>query len=270
MEGQTIAINKGGPSYENPPVSEVVCGLQFDDLQGWGTANFGEFWSVIRPDYPTAEDHPPLMRTVTKGPLGFEPQFSLLPPLRRVFFIDPTANFLMQVQSSRFLYNWRKVGDSDVYPRFDAVYGRFVAAWEKFVSFLGDAHFGAPRVEMYELTYINHIFDEGARFPRDIWDFLGFYEKSPSAITAMDASGMLMQFTWPLVGESGSLTLDVKHGKRASDGHDVLWVELTARGGVGAEIRDMGDWFGLAHDAIVNTFDKFTTEKGHALWRKRI
>ena len=270
MQDKTRQFGTHGPSFESPPVSEVVCGVQFSDLEGWSTVHFGGFWSDVSDRYPKSEDHPPVARVSLDTLPEFQPQFSILPPLRRVFFVDQVGNYLIQVQNNRLLHNWRKVKDDDIYPRFPVAYSKFKSAWLDFNRFLDSAKLAPPKLDFYELTYVNHITEQGAEFPRDIWEFLGFYEKSPNAITAMDASGMAMQFIWPLEGKSGSLTLDVKHGRRALNQQDVLLAELTARGSVSAQSENMDDWFALAHHAIVNTFEKFTTERGHKLWRRAL
>ena len=61
---------------------------------------------------------------------------------------------------------------------------------------------------IWELTYINHIVEKDARFPRDMWDYLGFYETSPEATTSKEASSMSMQIAWPVPDEMGTLSLD--------------------------------------------------------------
>jgi uncharacterized protein (TIGR04255 family) len=188
--------------------------------------------------------------------------------LRRVFFIKPPGNFLIQLQQTRLLHNWRKINDTDEYPRFDAAFEKFIWSWIKFNEFLESANLPSPKPEIWELTYINHIADNGARFPQDVWEYLGFYEKSPQATTAMEASAMTIQFAWPLPDNIGILSLDVKHGNRVDDRREVLLMELTARGAATADGTEMSSWFGIAHDAIVNTFDKLTTNRAHELWGK--
>ncbi len=41
---------------------------------------------------------------------------------------------------------------------------------------------------------------------------------------------MSMQIAWPLPGEMGTLSLDVKHGNRVNDQKEVLVLEFTVRG----------------------------------------
>ncbi len=263
-----MTISGQRPHFARPPVIEVVCGVQFDGLDSWGSPHYGKFWDCIGSDYPEFEEQPPLGRVRLAGSSPKEVQFSPLPPLRRVFFVQPPGNFLIQVQQNRFLHNWRKVKDNDEYPRYDVAYDRFRKFWEVFKRFLGDTKLPAPQVDAFELTYINHIIADGASFPRDVWNFLGFYERSPQATTAMEATGMQINFTWPLPGELGLLTMDVKHGHRTVDQKEILLLELTARGKAREGEKGMDAWFEVAHDAVVNTFDKLTTETAHQVWRK--
>lgn len=256
------------PHFDRPPVIEVVCGIQFEALEGWQTPHYGQFGRLLAEEYPEFEDRSPLPTLRLEPAPGGQPQVFPLPPLRRVFFVKPPGNFLIQLQENRFLHNWRKVRDEDEYPRYDAAYDRFVRYWQEFRQFLVDVHLPAPRPEIFELTYINHIMAEGAAFPRDVWTFLGFYEKRPEATTAMEATGMMMHLMWPLPKGMGNLTLDVKHGNRVTDQKEVLMMELTARGRAPGDAARMEEWFDVAHDAIVNTFDELTTKHAHQIWGK--
>jgi uncharacterized protein (TIGR04255 family) len=256
------------PHFARPPVVEVACGIQFAGLEQWRTPHYGQFWAKIQQDYSETEDHPPLARVQLDATPVFEAQLSPLPPLRRVFFIKPPGNFLIQVQQNRLLHNWRKVLDGDEYPRFDAAFEKFIWSWERFNEFLSSANLPSPKPEIWELTYINHIVENDARFPRDVWDYLSFYERSPKASAATEAAAMSIQFAWPLPDQMGTLMFDVKHGNRVNDQKDVLVVDLTARGTTKEGPADMHSWFSVAHHAIVNTFDKLTTDRAHKKWEK--
>jgi uncharacterized protein (TIGR04255 family) len=255
------------PHFRKPPVVEVVCGVQFSSAAEWQTTHFGSFWESMRGEYPEFEDHPPLEKLRIGGEPSL-PEIRALPPLRRVFFIQPPGNFLMQLQPDRILHNWRKITESDQYPRFEAAYPRFVSSWQKLKAFTASANLPEPLPDAFELTYINHIGRAGAKFPRDVWDFLAFYETTPKAVIAKESSAMAMHFGWPLPDEAGILTFDLKHGVRASDENEVLLIELNARGKATTGGRSMDEWFGIAHRAIVNTFDALTTEAAHTLWEK--
>jgi len=254
------------PHFAHPPVVEVACGVQFEAIEQWRTPQYGQFGATIRDKYPETEDHPPLPRMRPEATATFDPQWSSLPPLRRVFFISPPGNFLIQLQPNRLLHNWRKVLDGDEYPRFDAAFEKFMWAWKEFRTFLSVSGSQPAKPEVWELTYINHIVRPDARFPKDMWAYLAFYPETPQATTAKEASSVSMQIAWPLPDELGTLALDVKHGNRVVDQQEVLVLDFTARGPANDDPEAMKKWFGVAHDAIVNSFEKLTTKEAHAKW----
>lgn len=257
-----------GPHYRRPPVVEVVCGVQFTGVDGWRTPHFGSFWQQIRGEYSEFEDQAPLERIRLDAATPPQPQISPLPPLRRVFFIQPPGNFLIQLQQNRILHNWRKVSESDEYPRYRTAYSKFVSCWNQLRKFTASAGLSEPQPDVLELTYINHISKSGTKFPRDVWDFLAFYERTPKAVIAKESSAMAMHFGWPLPNNMGALTFDLKHGLRPNDESEVLLIEFNARGKAKDHGRGMNTWFDIAHGAIVNTFDALTTDSAHELWEK--
>ena len=48
------------PSFQNPPVVEVVLGVQFDAIKALGTPQIGLLWQEFREQLPKTEDQPPL------------------------------------------------------------------------------------------------------------------------------------------------------------------------------------------------------------------
>jgi uncharacterized protein (TIGR04255 family) len=254
------------PHFERPPLNEVVCGVQFEPIAGWQTSHYGLFWSRIRADYPRCEDQPPLPRLRLDG--DGEPEFQVgpLPPLRRVFLVHESQNYVIQIQPCRFLHNWRKIKDSDAYPRFEEAFLRFTEYWGRLCEFLLELKLPAPKPEAYELTYLNYISAEDMFFPRDVWRFLNFYKSVPLSASSAQPTGMSLTFVWPLPGVQGELHMVSRHGRRIPDGKDILLVEFTARGRAGATEADMKSWFATAHESIVHTFVALTTEEAHALW----
>lgn len=256
------------PHYQRPPVVEVVCGVQFSGAEGWRTPHFGNFWQQIQDEYQEFEDRPPLERIQLDHSTPAQPRLTTLPPLRRVFYIQPPGNFLIQLQPNRILHNWRKIHDSDEYPRYGIAYSKFLNAWAALKGFASSARLSEPLPEFFELAYINHIFKEGAKFPRDVWEFLAFYDQTPRAVVANDSSALAMHFEWPLPNQWGVLTFDLRHGVRPGDEREVLLIELNTRGKVSRDGPRMDEWFDAAHHAIVDTFDRLTTGFAHELWEK--
>ena len=157
------------PHFDKPPVIEVVCGVQFEALELWKTTHYGQFWSKIKTDYSETQDVAPLVTVNLEPNVQPEPLWSQLPPLRRVFYIHPPGNFLIQLQANRFLHNWRTVKDTDEYPRFEAAYERFTKYWREFRHFLAEVSLPEPKSQIWELTYINHIIGEGGRAFRGMY-----------------------------------------------------------------------------------------------------
>jgi uncharacterized protein (TIGR04255 family) len=259
------------PDFTSPPLTEVVCGLQFAPIPGWTTAHYGLFWSRIKAKYPSSEDQAPLPRVKLEeleSPLEFS--VAILPPLRRVFYCTEPANYLLQVQPNRFLHNWRKLKESDDYPRFPDAYLRFTERWSDFRSFLGDSELAPPTVQLFELTYANVIGRRGAIFPRDVWQYMNFYKELPQTASGADPRALGLSISWPLEEKAGRLTMKLKHGIRTTEPREqaepVMIVEFTALGMADKGGDDMERWFKAAHDAIVYTFAALTTEDAHKTW----
>src|SRR5579862_4576764 len=95
------------PSFEMPPVVEVVLGVQFEAIKGFGTPQIGLLWQQFRDRFPLTEDQAPLEPQVerfgaARPPFpGFAFHFKL--PTPRCWFLNPQGTELIQVQTDRFL-----------------------------------------------------------------------------------------------------------------------------------------------------------------------
>ena len=88
------------PDYERPPVIEVVYGFQFKPLPKFKSADVGLFWLGIRNDYPEYLEMPPITPSIEQfDPFAqpVQPQIEVLsmPPLPRIFFSDPSGNWVL-------------------------------------------------------------------------------------------------------------------------------------------------------------------------------
>jgi uncharacterized protein (TIGR04255 family) len=259
------------PHYERPPVIEVVCGIQFASPAGFGSVHFGRFYDRVRREFPDSEEQSPLTEAF-EGPLGVQAQAQIafdLPPLRRVFFKTTDGNFLLQVQPTRFLANWRRVRDTDEYPRFSAAFDRFRRGWAEFLAMLKEEGLAVPRANQYELTYINHLAQPGDTFPAAMPKYLR------SVPWAMQPEGLLKnpkaamsRVTFPLTDAAGSLHVTANHGVRAQDQKPVMVVDMTARGAAAEDWSDLENWFNVAHEHIVSGFTELTTDEAHRLWKR--
>ncbi len=249
------------PDYESPPVIEVVCGIQFEPLPKFQAASLGLFWQRVRDEYTCAQEVPPLPAVVERFgvdamPTSPQAELSAVPPLPRMFFVHREPSWLIQLQRERFLHNWRKDKESEVYPRYPAVFEKFWKAWVRFVQFCRDEDLGNPGINQLEITYINHIpsgaaweslADVAKVFPDLSWRNAARFLPSPESV------GLRLAFALP--ESQGRLHVSLKHAIRVADDQPVLLCELTARGMPrGSDEAAIRDWFDLGREWIVRGF----------------
>jgi uncharacterized protein (TIGR04255 family) len=220
---------------------------------------------LIKKHYPLIEDHPVL------APLADQPQGGFifdLPPLRRVFFIENQRNQLIQLQSNRFLNNWRKVNDTDEYPRFVNIQKRFQENWGTFKQFTVENQIGTPEPDQYELTYINHIIDSPGTFPLGIEKYLPIVgiDRSRSDHFLPDPKVFNLSLRYDLPDQNGTLHFSLKHGSRKADKNDVVILEVTARGPAESNASNLEQWLSLSHEWIVRGFTELSSPVAHELW----
>lgn len=268
------------PEYDHPPVIEVVIGVQFAELEGFLPIHPGLFWLSIREEYPNVESAPMLPQVIEKfgdsseggnpfdtASIGIFP-WSAMP---RSFFIDESGRWLVQLQSTRLLQNWRKSGSDDIYPRFPAVHQRFEQSWIRLQEFCRREKISQPLVDQLEVTYINHIpkgegweapGEVGLVFPDLNWRSKHDFLNDPEA-TAWKADFLLPN-------KCGRLHVAVRQATRKTDGVPVLLSELTARGRP-SELSEasMRDWVELAREWIVRGFADLASEQiQQTVWRR--
>ncbi len=149
------------PDFADPPVIEVALSVQFESLSGFGTPHIGLLWSEFRNEFPRTEEHPPRpsvierfgVRRAPKTDFRVEAAF----PVPQCRFLNDRGTELIQIQQDRFVHNWRKVGQGDVYPRYEFVRRRFEEELGIFHRFLARENLGELIPNQCEVTYVNHI-----------------------------------------------------------------------------------------------------------------
>lgn len=261
--GATSLQRSDLPSYKNPPVAEVACGVLFKTVGRILAPHFGQLWERFKPDYPSCSEAPPIAPSTEQYGDKQDPEFELtpIPPLPRIWFIHSTQNGIIQVQRDRFLYNWRKIKEGDEYPRFERVFGAFQSHLETLELFLREADLGHVEPAQYDLTYINHI------YKGDGWDNLGGISDILPDFSWRATKGRFLPFpsginwgsVFDLPEEMGRLRLNIRHGLNKEDGREVLRVELKVQGfGKNESKAEMREWFNLAREWIVLGFADIT------------
>lgn len=153
--------------FGSPPVVEVALGVQFTqsviDLEV-----LAELARALRTEFPHRQQIEPLMRVSERferpGATGFL-DFRLGVPLPRTWFVSTDQRYLLQAQSDRLIFNWRRVEVGDAYPRYRAIRPKFDELRERLGRILADLGRPAPVIDLVEVTYINELAGLGPTSP---------------------------------------------------------------------------------------------------------
>lgn len=252
------------PDYDNPPLNEIAVGVHFEPLSSWQSRHIGQFWGEVSKDYPSTEDQPPIFN-IEGGP-RFE--ILQLPPLRRTFLISRDQNFVIQLQETRFLLNWRKRQPSDIYPRFNAFFKKFVGHWGQFSDFVARENVGSLKPVRYELTYVNHIEQTESPVSTTVERYVKMFNwSSLSAQFLPPPTGINVVWTFAMPEQLGFAQANLSQGVRA-DGRAVLVLVLSCTGAASPKIS-LNDWFGVAHRWLSQGLKELTTDIARQEWRYR-
>ena len=259
-------------TYAAPPVVETVLSVQFKALESFRSVHVGQLWEHFKDTFPHVTDQAPLESTVEQFPDTFDEEptvhvrFSPTPPIPRVCFANENKTETIQVQSNRFVKNWRKSDQQVRYPRYDAtIRPNFDRDYAVFVEFLQNHKLGEPRINQCEVQYRNHI------IAGEQWNGLGelekivtFWKRPAWSEGGPEDCQVRTRFVIPDARGNpvGRLILELQPAHRKSDGRPIYVLSLTARGiiGNGTEFLDLGRHW------VVRAFDSFTTDLMHRTW----
>jgi uncharacterized protein (TIGR04255 family) len=264
------------PRFDRPPVIETVLGVQFAPIPNFTASHYGWFWKeYLDSSWTKAQDAPRL-------PDQFElfgdhqiwglpkPIFSQKFEPDRAQFINKDEDRLIQVQNTRFLYNWRK--RESVYPSFAAIYPEFLSRLGDFERFLRAAHLEPTPQNQWELTYVSQIpkgelWELPSDYPGIFPGLFGRIERQTTG-AALDSASSAYRFEIP--PRRGRLSVHAQHVKNP-DEQEVLQVSLTARGPIvpGDEGRDLPSGLTIGHAAVVQTFVDIASDTSLAYWGLR-
>jgi uncharacterized protein (TIGR04255 family) len=256
------------PSYEHPPVTEVVFGVIFKSLDNFLVPHVGLLWERFRSEFPVCLEMDPLM-PVIEGTGGQESavQINLMdrPPMPRIWLRSRDEEKLLQIQRDRFHFNWKKPSDDGEYPRYRVLAPKFESHLGMLHSFVAENQLGQVEPVQYELTYVNTILAgegwQGIAAIQSVLPDFTWKTEAKKILPAPEAVHWRMAF--PMEGQ-GRLHVTVRSGKRPNDMKDLLLVELTARGmPKDASPDSMWRWFALARKWIVEGFTELTNPELH-------
>lgn len=262
--------------FSNPPLVELVLGLQCDELELFTIPHVGLLWQRFREQFPRTEVQHPLDPSFER--FGHErlearrPSIQLVqtPPFPRIWFLNLAGTELIQIQQDRFIHNWRKQ-EGDEYPHYDIVRERFRNELDLFGTFLADEGLGKVVPNQCEITYVNHI------LPGKLWQHHDEYDRVVNiglgeALTSAGALEALRFRTTYLIRNSsnatiGRLYVSFQPGFSRTGGTPIFKLTLSARGAPeAASMESVFQFLDTAHALIVERFVSLTTRRAHEEW----
>lgn len=262
---------KNLPDYQEPPLHEVVMGVQFRTPENYQQIYAGEVWHLFRERFPEVEEHQRLMPNFeTFGPSSLSrTKFEFLDSAQhdRFWFLTLDESELLQFQDDRFLHNWRRRPNCD-YPRFERMAETFLSYSQKLERYFEKLGGGKNlEITQLEISYINHLpslpdaglenLSDYVRIlnkPEGEFEDIGFRYRRIIENGSAGPSGRLYVSCDPIVGKSDENLSSMNLIVRGTPEEPTLESAMK--------------YFQMGRDLIVNEFTKITTARAHEHWKR--
>ena len=271
--GQRAMPDNPLPSFKHPPVVETVLGVQFDPIRGFTNAHLGAFWKSLGAEWPSVADAPPLEQQFEQfgderawGSLGFQLKLTSA-PASRLQIRNASNDRMIQIQNGRFHLNWLGQAGGE-YPRYQGVRPEFDKLFARFSMFVRDQQLGDPKLNQWEVTYVNHI-PKGSlwRAPSDVAGISCLFGRPPALPMVAGQESFSGAWHFEITPQRGRLHVEIRHGRRTiPDEQEVLILTLTARGPLGTGEKEYDEGLNLGREVIVRGFNALTSEIAHETW----
>lgn len=258
------------PDFDDPPLDEVVLGVQFATLAGYQQIRAGEVWALYRDAYPQVEERAPLPPSFEI--FGGRPsthatnQLSLIdgPMHDRFWFVDRSGNQLIQFQPDRLLHNWRKVGDSGSYPHFESMAAAFRSEIGLLEGYANKLEKQAIAINQCEISYINRI-AIGSESEANLAKWCALWSGDLADVESVGFS-IREILRRPDGSPYARMFIDCGSGVAAS-GSSVFGLTISIKGApLDTTIMSAMDFFVCGRSAIVKKFREITTPYAHEKW----
>lgn len=262
------------PKYDSPPITEVVFGVYFRQLDRLLAARVGEVWDLFKSEYPECNELAPVnipIENFSDEPPAQSVEIRDKPPLPRSWFVSADERNIIQTQRDALLFNWRQIDRDDPYPGYDAIFDQFEFVFDKFNKYVSQELRQTVEPVQYELTYINHVYKgDGWENLNDLGGVFKDFSRVKSAGRFLEfRSGINYGESYLLPDEMGRLHVSIRNGKNRASGEELLVFENRARGIISDQ--PLTRWFSVAHEWIVKGFADLTNDElQQSAWRRTV
>lgn len=262
-------------TFADPPIVELILGVQFAPLVRMTTGHFGLFWNELgehwnkASDAPIHDDHFEVFDRPSWS-LPNRLQFRIGPVQlpNRIIIEHQGKDRLIQLQATRFHLNWQKGDDS--YPRYKKLVCEFEDHFRMLEEFLARHELGPLLLNQWELTYINSFAHETFwQTPADWTDFLpGLFGKLfPTESLDIGLEQRAAAWSYEIKPKRGRLHISANTGRWGEDSKNSLLLELTARGPIGKDgVQSFREGINLGHEVAIETFQRLLNEQLLQQW----
>ena len=263
----------GLPDYDNPPVNEVIVGVQYGPPGDFNAVRLGEVHDLFKSDFPEVQEKPwlePKLETFGGSGLSSAAAASLSLPaaLPRLWFLSEDADHLLQFQKDRLILNWIRRDKEDRYPRFEGIRDTFMGCLGKLRAYYSGIGHGIV-LSQVEVAYVNTI-PVASWQELSEWLSVGLPSEDPvSSLNFVSEEIMRDEQDRPTsrcYTEIGSMHVKSGAGKAYK-------LSLTVRGiprpDAEAASVDLGKHLSEYRCKIVETFDKIITDRAKQAWRRK-
>jgi uncharacterized protein (TIGR04255 family) len=263
------------PKFNNPPVNEMVMGVEFAELSGWGIPHFGLFWGQIQDKYQhcvVKESVPSRIEIFEgKGKQEIKLNFPILgPPPIRCWYSNAEQTWLLQVQQDRFIQNWRKTGSKQKYSHYTQVRNRFEKEFQRFQEFVKKQNLGNLQIRQCEVTYVNHM-EPGKEpgVPSELAEIFPYLSAQRPGDFLPSPESIGLNTSYVILENRGRLYIAVQEVFRHSDAKEILQMTVSAKViPASQEHTEVLNAFDLGHEWAVRGFTDFTSSDMHKLWER--
>lgn len=274
MPNQTFRTQSGPmvtqPNFTNPPVDEVVLGVQFETPSAYTSVHAGRVWDLFRREFPRVTEVArlePQFEVFGGNPTpSFQFSFGGGPLRSRLWFISKDETHLLQLQEDRFFLNWRKrpngISSGFPYPRYEQIASTYRETIDQLNRYFHENFGSGLKITQAEASYFNIVPLESFSSVGKIFSFL--------TADALNLEGFATNLVETVLDANRRPKARAYYELQSLLGADLqklARLALTVRGKPQGEDVSAGLAFiDAAHLHIITKFCDLTTTESHQKW----